>query len=221
MSRDRERARSYFDELAPEYDRAFRRAAGGPLAGLVNRYFRGKTFERRMRLLEELFASLELSGTSVLDLGCGSGQVSVLAARMGARVRAVDIAPRMLEIARAGAAAAGVSERVVFEGGDAASHPAAPADVVLLVGVVEYYADYERLIRHAASLTRRTLVVAHTSRVAYRMLLRRLLFAWRGAAALYFHPMDDVIRAGERASLALSRRIDEHAFSILVFERRG
>ena len=221
MSGDRERAKSYFDELAPEYDRAFRRAEGGLLANLVNRFFRGRTFERRMRLLEELFASLSLPGKTVLDLGCGSGQVSVLAARMGARVNAVDIAPRMLEIARSGAQAAGVAEQLVLEEGDAASHPAAPADVVLLVGVVEYYADYERLIRHAASLTRKTLIVAHTSRVAYRMLLRRLLFAWRGAAALYFHPMDDVIRAGERAGLTLGRRLDQHAFSILVFERRG
>jgi 2-polyprenyl-3-methyl-5-hydroxy-6-metoxy-1,4-benzoquinol methylase len=220
VSGDRERAKSYFDELAPEYDRAFRKAGGGPLQNLVNRWFRGRTFERRMRLLEELFAGLELQGKSVLDLGCGSGQVSVLAARMGARVHAVDIAPGMLEIARAGARAAGVSERVTFEEGDAASHAAAPADVVLLVGVVEYYADYERLIRHAASLTRRTLIVAHTSRVAYRMLLRRLLFARKGAA-LYFHPMDGVVRAGERAGLARARRLDEHAFSILVFERHG
>jgi 2-polyprenyl-3-methyl-5-hydroxy-6-metoxy-1,4-benzoquinol methylase len=173
-----------------------------------------------MRLLERLFAELALPGKHVLDLGCGSGQVSVLAARMGALVRGVDIAPRMLEIARAGAQAAGVAERASFEEGDAASHAAAPADVVLLVGVVEYYADYAGLIRHAASLTRRTLVVAHTTRVAYRMLLRRLLFAARGAN-LYFHPMPDVIRAGEAAGLALARRLDQHAFAILVFERRG
>jgi flavin-dependent dehydrogenase len=33
--------------------------------------------------------------------------------------------------------------------------------------------------------------------------------------------MDDVVRAGEAAGLALARRIDERAFSILVFERRG
>jgi hypothetical protein len=53
------------------------------------------------------------------------------------------------------------------------------------------------------------------------MLLRRLLFAAKGAAHLYFHPMDDVVRAAEQAGLRLARRRDEHAFSILVFERRG
>lgn len=220
MSQDRQRAKSYFDELAPEYDRAFRRSGRDPLSALVNRCFRGKTFVRRMRLLESLFAEVGLSGKTLLDLGCGSGQVSLLAARMGARVHAVDIAPRMLEIARQGAQAAGVADRVAFEEGDVASQGYPPADVVLLVGVIEYYADFAAVIRRAAESTRAKLVVAHTSRVAYRVLLRRLLFAFRGAS-LYFHPMDDVVRAGEAAGLTLSRRVDEHAFSILVFERRG
>jgi magnesium protoporphyrin O-methyltransferase len=220
VSDDRQRAKSYFDELAPEYDRAFRLAGGNPLSAAVNRFFRGKTFVRRMRLLESLFAELGLSGKTVLDLGCGSGQVSVLAAKMGAKVHAVDIAPRMLEVARRGAEAAGVEGRVVFEEGDVASSTYPAADVVLLVGVIEYYADFAGVIRRAAEATRSRLLVAHTSRVPYRMLLRRLLFALRGAS-LYFHPMDGVVRAGEAAGLALARRIDEHAFSILVFERRA
>lgn len=220
MSRDQQRAKSYFDELAPEYDRAFRLSGRDPLSSLVNRFFRGKTFVRRMRLLESLFAEIGLSRKTVLDLGCGSGQVSVLAAKMGARVHAVDIAPRMLEIARQGAQAAGVADQIVFEEGDVASQSYPPADVVLLVGVIEYYADFAALIRRAAQATRAKLVVAHTSRVPYRMLLRRLLFAFRGAS-VYFHPIDGVVRAGDAAGLALARRIDEHAFSILVFERRG
>lgn len=174
-----------------------------------------------MRLLESLFSDLAVAGKDVLDLGCGSGQVSVLAAKMGARVHAVDIAPRMLEIARRGAAAAGVLDSIRFEEGDVSQRSYPAADVVLLVGVSEYYADLAGLLGRAAEATRGVLVVAHTSRVAYRMLLRRLLFALRGAAALYFHPMADVVQAGEAAGLRLGRRIDEHAFSILVFERRG
>jgi 2-polyprenyl-3-methyl-5-hydroxy-6-metoxy-1,4-benzoquinol methylase len=221
LSQDRQRAKSYFDELAPEYDRAFRRVGQDPLSTLVNRFFRGRTFVRRMRLLEALLGELAVAGKDVLDLGCGSGQVSVLAAKMGARVHAVDIAPRMLEIARRGAVAAGVADRVVFEEGDVAARSYAVADVVLLVGVIEYYADMHALIRRAAESARHALVVAHTSRVLYRMLLRRLLFAMKGGAALYFHAIDEVVRAGEAAGLRLARRVDAHAFSILVLERPG
>ena len=216
---DHDKAKSYFDRLAPEYDRAFQKRGRDPLNALVNRFFRGRTFARRMRLLEQLFAELGLAGRRVLDLGCGSGQVSLLAASMGAQVHAIDVAPRMIEIARESARRAGLAG-ITFSEGDVATAFLPPADVVLLVGVIEYYADHQALLQRAAAATGHTLVVAHTSRVFYRMALRRLLFLWRGAR-LYFHPMRDVIAAGETAGLRLEREIADHAFSILVFARAG
>jgi 2-polyprenyl-3-methyl-5-hydroxy-6-metoxy-1,4-benzoquinol methylase len=216
---DQDRARRYFDELAPEYDRAFARAGGDPLNALVNRFFRGPTFARRMRMLETLFGEIGLAGRSVLDLGCGSGQVSLLAAKMGASVHAVDIAPRMLAIAKESAEHAGLAAEIRFEEGDVSARTYPAADVTLLVGVVEYYADHAALLRRAADAVRHTLIVAHTSRAPHRVLLRRLLFLFKGSS-LYFHPMRDVIRSGEAAGLRLAREIRDRAFSILVFERR-
>ena len=218
MGDDRERARSYFDRLAPEYDRAFREEGRGPLNALVNRLFRGRTFARRMRLLEALFGELGLAGKTVLDLGCGSGQVSLLAASMGAKVHAIDIAPRMLAIAREAASRAGLAERVRFEEGDVSECPLLEADLVLLVGVIEYYRDFASLVRRAAGSTRGALVVAHTRRVLYRMALRRLLF-WLEGGSVYFHPMRDVVAAGEAAGLRLARELRERAFTVLVFVR--
>ena len=57
-------------------------------------------------------------------------------------------------------------------------------------------------------------------RVAYRMLLRKLLFAKDGAA-LYFHPMSAVVSAAEAGGVRLVKQLPEHAFTVLVFERRG
>jgi SAM-dependent methyltransferase len=215
---DRDSARDYFEGLAPEYDRAFRLQGRGPLNAVVNRFFRGPTFVRRMRLLEEIFGRLQLSGRSVLDLGCGSGQVSLLAAAMGAQVRGIDIAPGMLALARDAAARAGLADRARFEEGDVSRDPLPPADVVLLVGVVEYYRDLEPLVRRAADAAGRALVIAHANRVRYRMALRYAL-ARMGRLNLYYHPMHAVAAAAQRAGLVLAEERREHAFTILVFER--
>jgi 2-polyprenyl-3-methyl-5-hydroxy-6-metoxy-1,4-benzoquinol methylase len=173
-----------------------------------------------MRMLEALFAQMELRGKTVLDLGCGSGQVSLLSASMGALVHGIDISPRMLAIARDAADHAGYAGAARFEEGDVSTLELPPSDVVLLVGVVEYYADFQPLVRRAAEAARSTLVVAHTNRVAYRMLLRKLLFALDGAA-LYFHSMSDVAAAAESGGVRLVKQLPEHAFTILVFDRRG
>ncbi|MCL4817907.1 MAG: methyltransferase domain-containing protein [Vicinamibacteria bacterium] len=218
MSTDTDSAKTYFDRLAPEYDRAFRLQGRSLLNAAVNRFFRGPTFRKRMLLMEKLFGELGVNGRSVLDLGCGSGQVSLLLASMGATVHGIDIAPRMLEIARETAQRTGVAERCRFEEGDVCSAPLPESDLVLLVGVVEYYADYAELLKRAAAACRDTLVIAHTNRVPYRMALRRLLFAI-DRANLYFHPMPEVIAAATAAGLTLAREQREHAFTILVFRR--
>ena len=47
------------------------------------------------------------NGERWLDLGCGSGGVTELAAARGARVTGIDLSPRLVEVARARAAAGG------------------------------------------------------------------------------------------------------------------
>ena len=48
------------------------------------------------------------SGDRVLDVGCGTGVVAVTAARLGAKVRAADLTPQLLERARENAQVANV-----------------------------------------------------------------------------------------------------------------
>jgi len=60
-------------------------------------------------------------GTRVLDVGCGAGQIALIAARAGAQATGCDIATNWLEQARARAAAERL--HVVFEEGDAEALP--------------------------------------------------------------------------------------------------
>lgn len=50
----------------------------------------------------------------VLDIGCGTGALSIRAARKGAFVKGIDINPQMLEVAMRNAREAGITNRVEF-----------------------------------------------------------------------------------------------------------
>src|SRR6266566_3325988 len=70
------------------------------------------------------------AGARLLDVACGTGVVSVTAARLGARVTGLDLTPELLEVARENASIAGVD--VEWREGDVEQLPLADAafDVV-------------------------------------------------------------------------------------------
>src|SRR5215831_4515662 len=100
----------------------------------------------------EFFEQLGVTpGTKLLDVGCGSGQLALIAARAGAQVSGCDIAPNWIEKARARAAAEGLN--IDFKEGDAEALPYADGEfdvVVSLIGAM--FAPRPDLV--AAELTR-------------------------------------------------------------------
>ena len=73
-------------------------------------------------------------GQRVLDIGCGTGALTLRAAQQGARVKGIDIDPEMLAIARRRATQAGVDERVEWQESGVAEldhEPAKTYDVVM------------------------------------------------------------------------------------------
>jgi len=90
-------------------------------------------------------------GARLLDVGCGAGQLALIAARAGARVTGCDIATNWIEKARARASAERLA--VTFEEGDAESLPYQDGQfdvVVSLIGAM--FAPRPELV--AAELTR-------------------------------------------------------------------
>lgn len=87
---------------------------------------------------------------AVLDVGCGTGSLALLAAEQGHRVTAVDLSPRMAEQART--KLAGFGAEVLL--GDAARPPVGGRtfDVVLARHVVWLLPDPEAALKHWCSL---------------------------------------------------------------------
>ena len=74
------------------------------------------------------------TGTDMLDVGCGAGQIAIPAARAGARVTGVDIASNLIAKARARASAENLDVR--FDEGDAEQLPYADASFDLVVSLI-------------------------------------------------------------------------------------
>lgn len=92
---------SAFGAAAPNYDATFGRSP-------IGLYFRYHVQER----LRVAFPA----GSRVLELGCGSGDDALTLASQGVRVHATDLAPGMIDVARAKADGRGVSgNEVRFE----------------------------------------------------------------------------------------------------------
>jgi SAM-dependent methyltransferase len=101
-----------------------------------------------------LRARLPAPPADVVDLGCGTGSLSVLLAADGHRVQGVDASAPMVAAAVAKARAAGVD--AAFRQGDAAAppYPAGSADVVLCRHVLWALPDPDDALRRWVELLR-------------------------------------------------------------------
>jgi SAM-dependent methyltransferase len=86
-------------------------------------------------------------GTTVLDLGAGTGQFTLAAAERGATVIAVDISPLMLDRLRAKVSAADLSNVTVVEAGFLTyEHTGPPADLVYCRWALHHLPDLWKVV---------------------------------------------------------------------------
>jgi SAM-dependent methyltransferase len=104
---------------------------------------------------DDLLRALIPPGGSVLDIGCGGGRLSRMAARHAGRVVGIDYDPRNIGIARAEE----TPPHVEFRLGDVtAVLPGERFDLALLVAVLEHIEDVDQLLRQIHTVSRRLVV---------------------------------------------------------------
>ena len=98
------------------------------------------------------------AASTVVDYGCGPGLFALAAARLvgpGGTVYAVDLEPRMVELARRRAAEAGLANlRAVPSDGVRAALPDGVADFILCVQIMHYHAKRTDRVAVARDLRR-------------------------------------------------------------------
>ena len=217
-SDEAEIAKRYFGSFADDYHEAFGGTGRQPLHALINKLFRRKTFQRRTAIVADWLSKHGVAGKQVLDLGCGSGEVSLIAARLGARVTGLDIVPAMVEIAGKEAAAAGLADRATFRVHNLVSDPIEPADLAMMIGVIEYYGDIETLLPKVCRSTREALIVVDTRGPWWRRRLRHLLARLK-RFRLYYHSPDRVAAIVAREEFTEKARVTGHSFTAMMFVR--
>jgi SAM-dependent methyltransferase len=142
------REREYFDALAIE---------SSPTHNLLAR-FSEAFYEKgsRGRLWSSFWETTDLKGATVLDYGCGNGSFSIMLASRGARVFGIDISPKLIEQARAGASRLGCNGNTPqFVAGDAHHTPFGDAMFDYVVGngalhhldLVKAFAEIARVLK--------------------------------------------------------------------------
>ncbi|HWB29003.1 MAG TPA: methyltransferase domain-containing protein [Vicinamibacterales bacterium] len=211
-------AKRYFGSFAADYHRAFEGTGQQPLHALINSLFRRKTFQRRTDVVRAWLQQDAVAGKHVLELGCGSGEVSIAAAQLGARVTGLDIVPEMIAIAQQGASDAGVADATTFRVHSFVDEPIEPADVVMMIGVIEYYRDLDDLIPRVAAAARESLIIVDTRGPWWRRTLRYALARVKHFH-LYYHAPNRVAAVAARAGLAERARVAGHSYTAFWFRR--
>jgi SAM-dependent methyltransferase len=114
---------------------------------------KGKAAPVTVSMVDAL-AAAGLEGRTVLDAGCGSGDLSLAALEHGASgATGLDLGRGAIEIAVRVARERGLSDRARFEVGDASSASLPRSDVVVVHRVICCYPDATNLVANTLSVT--------------------------------------------------------------------
>jgi len=187
--------RAFFERHARAYDTRY---AGDALATAWARVSRPAVFER-IQIATILVR--RLGSPDVLDLGCGAGHGMFAMCEAGARtVTGVDFSATMLEIARRRAAAHPRAAAIQLVDADIVSWsaPARSWDLVVALGVLEYYADCAPLLARIAELSRAWVLFSVRSVSLVRGALRARHYA-RAGCPIHFMDRASIDVSCERA----------------------
>lgn len=174
----------------------------------------------------EYASSRGITGTTVLEIGGGIGQIQIELLRRGAaHVTNLEISENYEAEAERLLDEAGMTERVTRRFLDIAQAPddVEAADVVVLHRVVCCYPDYARLLSVAADHARKALVYSYPSANVFNRLefgaenvYRRLT---RNAFRAFIHSPEGMIRAAESGGLAVTYRTHARDWDVVGLAR--
>jgi magnesium-protoporphyrin O-methyltransferase len=152
---------TYFDRTAAE---AWARLTSTAPVSMIRATVRAGRDRMRATMLGYL--PDDLSGTRLLDAGCGTGAFSVAAAERGAAVVAVDLANTLVSVARERLPSQWEKGRIDFRSGDMSDPALGEFDHVIAMDSLIHYEvdDVVRVLTGFAARTQRSIVFTFAPR---------------------------------------------------------
>lgn len=187
---DKEVVKTYFNTVG--FDR-WRRIYGSDTVNSVQADIRKGHQQTIEQVLNWLHQDGNLAQTTICDVGCGVGSLSLPLAQAGAKVNASDISTKMVEQAQSRALDASNPQ---FQVADLEA-VTGKYDVVVCLDVLIHYplADAQRMIRHLAHLSTDRLILSFAPKTLFYDLLKKIGSLFPGASKAtraYLHPEKEI-----------------------------
>jgi len=212
-----------------------------PTDSRIARHFDAKVAERLAKgqdpglvavseRLRDSLLSLDPTGKTVLELGCGRGGLLLGLVQAGAaRVTGVDLSSAAIDAARNRFEQVQLLDRADLSVGDAARVPLEPHHWVILDRVMCCYPDVERLLANTLPAARQTYAFTVPTSRGWRGVIARLEEwvenAWnnlRGEPCPgYVHDLDLIEERLASAGFQLRHRDHQRLWHIAIYERRA
>jgi 2-polyprenyl-3-methyl-5-hydroxy-6-metoxy-1,4-benzoquinol methylase len=155
------------------------------LSNWMDRVFRSDMYGRFQFAMDHM---QPIANRTVLDLGCGSGRYAIPCATAGAsRVLGIDIAPRMLDMARQLAAENGVADRCSFVQTDVLNlDEHSKFDYLLAIGLFDYIQDPVPVLRKMRELTAERAIISFPRLWTWRAIPRKVRLTLRGCPVYFY-----------------------------------
>lgn len=184
MNTDLARQKHYWNSTVDNFQSIYTHRKSG-LQNWLDKVFRSDMYERFSYTLSH---AEPLTGRSVLDVGCGTGQYAIEFAKNGAsRIVGIDIAPNMLETSRKNVQTAGVADRCEFFQSDLLEfNPETQFNVTIGIGLFDYIRDALPVLRKMREVTMDKVIISVPRSNTWRAPVRKLRLAMKGCDVFFY-----------------------------------